>query len=132
MNGATAAASSSQRRIGWTSKQDWSPVLPSILANSLVASVPYQGRKTLRASSAPPSTPMYSLRCNRAATAALTLYRAREREQRLELPRTLAGEPQVQAVALPAKLGDRPQRRLGFGQRRGAYRDAVALRRVAC
>ena len=65
MNGATAAASSSQRRIGCTSQHDWSPRTPSILAKRLPESVPYQGRNTLRASSAPPSIPMISLRCSR-------------------------------------------------------------------
>src|SRR5919201_3173246 len=123
MNGATAAASSSHRRIGWTSKHDWLPRSPSMLAKRLAASVPYQGRKTLRASSAPPSTPMYSLRCSRAATAAPTLYRPREGEQRVELPRALAGEAQVQAVVLPGQLGHGAQRGLGFGEWGGADRD---------
>ena len=43
-------------------------------------------------------------------------------------PRPLRGEPQVQAVALPAELVDRPQRRLGLGQRRLAVQDAVGDR----
>src|SRR4029450_8100474 len=106
MNGATAAAISSQRRIGWTSKHDWSPRSPSMLAKRLSESVPYQGRNTLTDSRAPPSIPISSLPCSRAPTAALTLYRVCERQQRVELPRALGGEAEVQAVVLPGELGD--------------------------
>src|SRR6266536_543946 len=126
MKGATAAASRSQRRIGWTSQHDRSPRAPSIEALGLAGSAPYQGRKTLRTSSAPPSMPVYSLRCSRPATAA-TLYRTRESEQRVGGPRSLAGEAQMQAVALPGELGHRPQRGVRLWQRRGADGDGVDL-----
>src|SRR5919204_7007192 len=109
MNGASAAARSSQRRIGWTSQHDWSPRAPSIEAKRFAGSVPYQGRNTLRTSSAPPSMPMYSLRCSRAATAAPTLYRPREGEQRVSGPRALGGEAEVEPVVLPGELGDGAQ-----------------------
>src|SRR3954452_13252510 len=52
----------------------------------------------------------------------------RDDEQRAERPRTLRGQPQVQAVALPEQLVDRAQRRLRLGERGLAVRDAVGER----
>src|SRR3954454_9430571 len=65
INGATAAASSSQRRMGNTSHAVTVPRAPSMIALRLSGLVPYQGRKRLSASARPPSTARNSPRPRR-------------------------------------------------------------------
>src|SRR3954452_1044564 len=82
INGATAAASSSQRRMGNTSHAVTVPRAPSMIALRLSGLVSYQGRKRLRASARPPSTARNSPRPRRLKFIRAGAYKVAPRERR--------------------------------------------------
>src|ERR671937_621034 len=141
MNGATAAASRSQRRIGWTSQALTAPFVPSMLAARLPALVAYQLTNTETARSAPPAMATNSLRDSlEACTAkdpirtlrpwiASAVDRGHDRQQVLVAPGALGGQPEVQGVVRPLQLAHRAQRGLGLLERRAAPGHDPALHR---